>query len=90
MPRPALRSRSYRKLKVRTPGGRQVNRYGKRRPSQSVCSGCKKPLAGTVRARPHGVRATPKTKKRPERMFGGALCPACAKTRIKELKVYKQ
>ena len=89
MPRPALRSRSYRKLKVRTPGGTLKTRYERRRPSQARCSGCKKPLAGVPRARPAGIGRKAKSSKRPERAFGGKLCPRCLKNRIKELKVYK-
>ena len=89
MPRPALRSRSYRKLKVRTPGGALKDRYERRRPSQAVCSRCRKPLGGVPRARPVKVGRAAKSRRRPERAFGGNLCPGCLKTRVKELKVYK-
>lgn len=89
MPRPALRCRSYRRIKVRTPGGTLKDRYERRRPGQAKCSRCRKPLSGTARERPAGIKKLAKGSKRPERAFGGNLCPSCLKTRIKELKVYK-
>lgn len=89
MVRPALRTRSWRRLLVKTPGSRQVLRFKKRKPSPAVCAVCKKPLGGVPRARAKKMQKIPRTKKRPQRVFGGVLCPACTKTRIKELKVYK-
>ena len=89
MVRPALRCRSYRKLKVRTPGGTLKDRYERRKPSAAKCGACKKALAATPRARPAAIKRTAKGSKRPERTFGGNLCPGCLKTRIKETKVYK-
>ncbi|MFQ5648003.1 MAG: 50S ribosomal protein L34e [Candidatus Aenigmatarchaeota archaeon] len=89
MVRPALRSRSWRRLKARTPGGKQVLRFEKRKPSPAKCAGCKKSLGGVPRARQKKVQKMPKNRKRPERVFGGVLCPACTKARIKEEKVYK-
>ncbi len=77
MPRPALRTRSRRRVYVRTPGGRTVVHYEKRRPGPARCGMCGRPLAGVPRLRPVELRKLPKTKKRPERMFGGVLCPDC-------------
>ena len=89
MVRPALRTRSWRRVKKNTPGGKQKLRFEKRNPSPAVCSACKRRLGGVPQARQKRMQKTPKTKKRPERFFGGVLCPSCTKTRIKELKVYK-
>ena len=44
MPRPGLRVRSLRKMKVKLPGGASVIHYIKRRPSGAVCAGCRRVL----------------------------------------------
>jgi len=89
MPRRALRSRSLKRVKKKTPGGRHVIRYRKGSPSSPKCAECKKPLAGVPKKRASEVKKLSKSKKRPERAFGGYLCPRCLKIRIKETKVYK-
>jgi large subunit ribosomal protein L34e len=83
MPRPGLRVRSLRKMKVKLPGGASVIHYFRRRPSESVCASCKKPLHGVPRARPHGLKSFAKSSMRPERPYGGNLCPTCSRERIK-------
>ena len=90
MVRRALRSRrGFRRVKRKTPGGKHVTRYERRKPSKAKCGSCKKQLAGVPRARKIDIMKLGKSKKRPERAFGGVLCPACLKNRIKEEKVYK-
>ncbi len=84
MPRPALRTRSRRRVYVRTPGGETVVHYEKRRPGPARCAICGRPLAGVPRLRPVELRKLPKTKKRPERMFGGVLCPDCLTKLLKK------
>ncbi len=77
MVRPALRSRSLRRVKVRTPGGEVVVHYEKRRPGPARCARCGRPLNGVPRVRPNILRNMAKTSKRPERPYGGVLCPRC-------------
>lgn len=77
MVRPALRSRSLRRVQRRTPGGRTVTHYEKRRPGPARCARCGRPLNGVPRLRPHALRNMSKTSKRPERPYGGVLCPRC-------------
>jgi len=84
MVRPALRSRSYRKVKQTTPGGRQVVRYKRRKPKAAHCGNCGAQLSGVPKQRPIDMQRLAKTKKRPERPYGGALCPKCLKLKIKE------
>ncbi len=69
MPRPSLRSSSFRKIRTRIPGGARVVKYFKRKPSRAVCAECGKALPGKS-----------KSKSRP---YGGSLCPACTKLRLK-------
>ncbi|MCE4627808.1 MAG: 50S ribosomal protein L34e [Desulfurococcales archaeon] len=84
MVRPALRSRSRRRVKVRTPGGRQVTHYEKRKPGPARCARCGRPLAGVPRLRPNRLRRMSKTAKRPERPYGGVLCPSCLAELLRE------
>lgn len=87
MVRRALRSTSYRKLKRKTPGGRAVIHYERRRPSRATCQ-CGAELHGVPRLRTAEFRATPHTSRRPERTYGGQLCPKCTKERVKLEKLY--
>ncbi|MET1100871.1 MAG: 50S ribosomal protein L34e [Pyrodictiaceae archaeon] len=77
MPRPAYRTSSRRKVKVRTPGGETRIHYEKRRPGPARCAICGKPLNGVPRLRPVELRKLAKTERRPERMYGGVLCSSC-------------
>ncbi len=77
MPRPSQRTRSRRKVKVRTPGGRVVIHYEPRRPGPARCAICGRPLHGVPRLRPVELRKLAKTEKRPERPYGGYICPRC-------------
>ena len=79
MPRGSLRSNTYRKVFVRTPGSKTTIHYKKRKPSKAICAGCKETLAGVPRERPYKMENMAKTKKRPERPFGGVLCSSATK-----------
>jgi large subunit ribosomal protein L34e len=82
MVRPSRRSRTLRRVFRRTPGGRTVLQYKKRKPSKATCAVCGKNLAGVPRERPYKMMRMAKTKKRPERKFGGMLCSACSRRKI--------
>ncbi len=79
MPAPRLRTKTFRKIKVKTPGGKTVTHYKKRKPSKAVCAMCKKPLSGVPRERPSKMQNMAKSKKRPERPYGGVYCSACSR-----------
>lgn len=83
MPRPSQRSRSLRRLKRTTPGGRRVIRYERRKNSPAKCAVCGKTLSGVPIGRDSEIRNLPKTRKRPERPYGGNLCSACSRREIK-------
>jgi large subunit ribosomal protein L34e len=89
MPRHALKSRSLARLKRVTPGGRVVTHYIRRRPKGAKCAMCKKPLSGVPRVRQAQLSKLPKSSRRPNRAYGGYLCPACLKAEIKQ-KIYTQ
>lgn len=82
MPLQPHRTRSLRRVKVKLPGGRVTIHYIKRKPNQAHCANCKKILRGVPKDLPVKIRKLPKSQRRPERLFGGFLCPSCAKNEI--------
>jgi len=83
------RSRKQRKLKKKTPGGKLVIHYKKRKTKKLKCSICKKPLHGIPNLTKSDFDRLPKTQKRPQRPYGGVLCSKCAKKKIIEEKCLK-
>lgn len=79
MPRGMYRSRTLRRVFVKTPGGRTVMRYRRRKPSKAICANCKKVLIGVPREIPSKMKNMPKSSKRPERPYGGIYCSACTR-----------
>ena len=84
MTKPMHKSRSWKRKVVRTPGNRLVVHYKKKKVGAAKCARCKKPLSGVPRLRPTELKKLPKTKKRPERPFGGNLCPSCMREVMRE------
>ncbi len=81
MPRKMFRSRTFRRVYVRTPTKTVIN-YEKRKPAKAKCANCGTVLAGVASERPYKMKNMPKTKKRPERPFGGVLCSKCTRLEI--------
>ncbi|MFC1728509.1 50S ribosomal protein L34e [Nanoarchaeota archaeon] len=84
MPRGSLKSRTLRRVFVKTPGSKTKVQYRKRKPSKAKCGKCEAVLSGVPRERPKKMQKMSKTKKRPQRPFGGVLCTKC--TRIEIIK----
>ena len=76
------KSRKLRRIHVTTPGTRRVIHYEKRKPKIAHCANCGAMLKGVPRQRPNKMRNMPKTRKRPERPFGGVLCSRCTRMKI--------
>ena len=55
MPANRYRSRSYKRVYKNTPGGENVLRYKKKKPSKHVCAECGKLLHGVPRGRPYVI-----------------------------------
>ena len=72
------RNRSFRKVSVKL-STRVTVHYRKRNPARAQCGQCGKFLQGVPRAKPVALRTMPKTKKRPQRPYGGVLCSACTR-----------
>ncbi len=84
MVRGKFRSRTFRRVHKKTPGGITVLHHELRKPAKQKCGNCGKILAGTLQLRPVKLRRMTKTEKRPSRPYGGVLCSACAREKIKE------
>ena len=82
MPEPRLRSRSKRRVKRVTPGGRVAVHHVDRKPAKARCGGCGMDLKGVPREKPSKLGSIPKTRRRPERPYGGVLCSRCLKRKI--------
>ena len=82
MPAPRLRSRSLRKVPRKVPGGSVSTHFRRKKPKAARCGSCGAVLKGIPRELPYRMRSMPKTKKRPERPFGGVLCSRCMRQNI--------
>jgi large subunit ribosomal protein L34e len=82
MPRGNLKSRTYRRIHVRTAKGSKLV-YAKRKPSKAHCANCGAVLHGVASERPYKMGKMSKTEKRPERPFAGMLCSKCSRLKIK-------
>lgn len=78
------RSRSLRRVYVKTPGGTTKLQFRKRKPSKAHCAGCGMVLGGVPRERPFKMKQLGKTQKRPERPYGGVLCSKCTRAKLIE------
>ncbi|MFQ6050396.1 MAG: 50S ribosomal protein L34e [Candidatus Hydrothermarchaeota archaeon] len=71
--KPRFRSRSYKKIYRKSPGGRTVVHFRRKKPGRHRCSVCKKTLnAVSINGR-----------KRPNRPFSD-LCPKCMELKIRK------
>lgn len=83
MVRPALRSRSFRRVKRKAPGGRVVLHFKPRKPTKHTCKNCKKVLAGVPNMMNSKFRSVSISQKRPTRPYGGNLCGNCMRVVMK-------
>ncbi|RME78311.1 50S ribosomal protein L34e [Candidatus Woesearchaeota archaeon] len=70
---PRLRSRTLRRVFRKTPGGKTVVLYKRRAANKPRCGLTGQELHGVPRGTPSKIKALPKSKKRPQRPFGGVL-----------------
>lgn len=79
MPAPRLRSRSFRRVHKKLPGGRTTVHYERKKPKAAKCGGCGAVLKGIAKDFPYKMQNMPKTRKRPQRAYGGVLCTRCSR-----------
>ena len=77
------RSRKRRILKKKVPSGVKIV-YKRRKPSKAKCSECGAELKGVPREIPSKLNKLPKSRRRPERPYGGVLCSKCMRKKIIE------
>ncbi|HLC56566.1 MAG TPA: 50S ribosomal protein L34e [Candidatus Nanoarchaeia archaeon] len=78
------KSRTLRRIKVKTPGGKVVMHYKARMPKGQKCANCKKTLQGIPRLNTAKFRNLPSSSKKAKRPFAN-LCSSCMRLKIKEL-----
>lgn len=83
MVRGMFRSRTFRRVSVKVPGGKTLLHHLYRKPKGASCAACGKNLHGIPRKRPTEMHNLAKTEKRPERPYGGMLCSSCMREQIK-------
>ena len=76
------KSRSRRRVFVKTPGGENKLTYRPRKPAKATCSKCRSPLHGMASLTLKAQTKLTKSKKRPERRFGGMLCSKCSRAEL--------
>ena len=76
---PRYRSRTLRRVFVKTPGGRTVLHHVKRKPAKAKCAKCSAVLSGIPNVRAKRLHSMPKTAKRPQRPYGGMFCTQCSR-----------
>ena len=77
------KSRTLRRVAKLLPGNRVVIHFEKRNPKLARCASCGTSLFGAPRARQTRLKNMAKTERRPERPYGGVLCSACSRQKIK-------
>jgi large subunit ribosomal protein L34e len=79
---PNKRSHSKRRVSVRTPGGKTVMHYRERKPKLGTCPVTGEKLKGVPRASAREMHKLAKSKKRPQRPFGGALSSRAMRRKV--------
>jgi len=82
MPEGKHKSRTLRRVFVKLPSGKIKLHYRKRKLSAKRCKECGKILPGIPKLIQSKFRRLPKTKKRPQRPYGGVLCSSCMRKKI--------
>ncbi len=78
------KSGNVKRINRRTPGGRRTVIYKRKKHSPARCAICGAILAGVPTGSPGEIRGLPKTKRRPNRRYGGYLCPKCMRLKVSE------
>jgi len=84
MPQPHLRSRSKKRYKTKSPGGKSQTHYKKEIMKTPKCCVCGNPIAGTSHLSTVETRKLNRSKRKVERPYGGQLCHNCIKKALKQ------
>jgi large subunit ribosomal protein L34e len=80
--RHSYNTKSNRFKAVRTPGGRLVAHYRKKKAGAPKCGECKCKLQGIPTLRPHEYSRLLKSQRTVARAYGGTQCGGCVRNRI--------
>lgn len=78
------KSRSSRRVFKKTPGGKTVLHFIRRKPKKAKCGKCGAVLPGVPAQRRFRIKKMSKTQKRPSRPYGGVLCSKCTREKLKQ------
>lgn len=85
------RTRSWKKVQTRVPGGESRTFLKKELPGKAVCGVCGNELHGIPREKPIRFKNLSKSQRTVNRKFGGELCTKCAREKLRnEVKVIVQ
>jgi len=76
------KSRSKKMKFARTPGGRTVVHFKKKKTSKARCAWCGATLPGVLSKATSKMKKTLKSSKKSTRPFGGKLCSRCMRRRL--------
>lgn len=76
MVQPSKRTRSVKKVKVRTPGSRTTTHFRSKKASKPKSAISKKPLSGVASGSATKLKNMPKSMKTPSRPYAGVLSPS--------------
>ena len=76
------KNRSFRRV-IRKLASRITVHYKSRNPKPAHCGKCGEVLQAVPRGRPYKMQNMAKTKKRPQRPFGGVLCSKCLRNEMR-------
>ena len=79
-----FKSRSFRRVKTRTPKSKVKIVHTRRKPSKARCAICGKELHGVKRVLPSELKKYSKSQKRPSRPYGGYICASCLRKLMRE------
>lgn len=80
--RASYRTRSNKVRPVKTPGGRLVTAYIKKRGTVPKCGDCKQPMQGLKAVRPYNLKKLHQRQRHVSRAYGGSRCATCVRERI--------
>ncbi|MFH1210613.1 MAG: 50S ribosomal protein L34e [archaeon] len=86
------KSRRHRRVRVKTPGGTTKIAYKRKKPGKPQCAKCGEILKGVPQGFVYKIRNMAKSKKRPERPYGGMFCTKCTRELMadKARSLYKE
>ena len=84
MPAGKHKSKTLRKVFVKTPGNRTTTHFRTKKPAKATCPVYGTVLPGVANERPTEMQNMPKTHKRPERPYGGILSSKAMREKMRE------